>query len=368
MKRIISAILSLLILGTCTCLATNTSTSSSETGTSVSAVSLDNIESILTSNSLDIKKINSDLDSAKETYRTLYDEVTDLNDVPLEYISSSELSSFLTEHSTLTKSCYKAECAYEVAQAEYNQEIQSVFLSAKQQFLSCILDSENLSLAKRKLTLEQTDLTNMATALSKGFASQSDYDTLSTQVSDLTTSVSNLTSQQQTDLLKLKSMLGMDASAQISLTAPSFSESDFKDIPSVDYSADKTLMLQNSALIKANQITYDSMNTKKYAASYEIAAQKIALEKSETSAADNFQAAYSSLVSKYQSLQASYTDLKNEENKLANETKEYNYKLSSSRAMSNMQLEYDTAQFTVQSNEYSLYSTYLSYQNMKLGY
>ncbi|MPM06274.1 hypothetical protein SDC9_52573 [bioreactor metagenome] len=361
MKKLISAVLAIVLMSSGLCFAADTGTA---TANSVS-VSLDTIGQIWTDHSADYAKIKSDLAIAKATYDKLSGAADELTDVVM-YDSTGLLYS---QYASLSNSRDQAKCAYDVAAVQYSQKIENAVLAAKLAFLTCWQDGLNMEATQANLTQKQTQLKNYADGLGKGYISQKTYDTLESTVNDLKNALAGLQTKKDADTITLKSKLGLHSDASLNFTFPELNESVFSALMKIDEDADLEAMLANSVNLKALQITYDSMAylTHNYATKAQIAGAKLSIETARTNLETSFTLLFRSLMRQYEDLQSGYRDLSNEKDKLGKMQGQVDRGFVSALALSNLTLEYSSMEAAVKGKESALYGVYLSYLNTVAG-
>ena len=170
------------------------------------------------------------------------------------------------------------------------------------------------------------------------------------------------------DVITLKTKLGIDSDAVPDYAYPALDEASFSALMSgIDHDADFEKLMQNSVNIKALQITYDSMSSHNYATDSQAQGAKLSLDASKSNTGSGFELLFNSLTGQYSDLQNSYRSLAVEKDKLDKAQAQFDRGFISALALSNVQLEYLSAQTAVEVKESVLYGTYLTYCNMVAG-
>lgn len=260
-----------------------------------------------------------------------------------------------------------ADYQYDLAKKEYGQKVQSAVLNAKQAYLACCADSDRLNEAQAAADSVQKSLNDALRALSPGYVSQKEVDSLWLQADQAKSTLARLNDQLAQKKAALRVLLGLPNDVPMIVRPLSAGDVDFSDIPSINYGEDVIEMWKNSAKIKVAKLTYEYTEDY-YWTEYELDNADIALQQARASEKAAFQKLYDSLNASYTAYQQGLAGVRQKENELALEQKALSLGYSSQKSVDGKTRELKSLQTTLADSRNTLFVSYLSYINMKNGY
>lgn len=327
-------------------------------------VSLDTMEALVKEYSPDIQKAANDYQTAKDNYYEIVNTMSDLQS-RIQGGSFATGLQYSAQYSSLKDSCDRAQLSMFTARESYRLTVSRQILSAKQAYLTYFIDSQKLALTRKQQEISADTLARARQKLSAGYLSQEAYDTMEESAADLKDTERAQQTSMDTDLRKLRTLLGLGADSELVLKQPDSTQWDLGKIAALDLDADLSVMLENSASIQIAALTYESYCDHDYALHSEIENALIACEQAEKTARESMTSLFDSLQNSFHALNTARTKLSARQRDLASAEKKCASGYLSSQAVEDIKNEVKTMELNESIQELSLMSLWLSYEQMK---
>lgn len=339
MKKMIAVLLTLLLAAGSSVsafAAENTGQTSDQKQTVT--VSLDSIETIMTTYNLDLQTYDNNLKTAKYNYNKAEDGTEDY---------------------------YKNQ--YDIAKVQHDEKIASAILNAKESYLSYCADYDKYTSAQTSTVKAQKAYSTALSSLSAGFVSQSECDSLKDTYLTAQTTLSQIDQQIDRDRASLRTLLNLPTTVNMSVKQLSVFDLDFSDIPKINYDADQIDMLGLDSKIKEANLSYKYQDDHGYDQN-EIDNAKIAVEQTRESEKAAFKKLYDSLNSAYTVYQQDLDKVQRAQQALEAEKKAFAAGYSNQQSVNGKINDLNALQSTLATDRNTLYTCYLNYTNMKKGF
>ncbi|MCI1965069.1 MAG: TolC family protein [Oscillospiraceae bacterium] len=306
-------------------------------------VSLNNIEDLMSSYNLNIKTYLNNLKTARDNKENFED--ADDSDTALYY-----------------------ENQYDSAKIQYDENVANTILSAKQSYLAYCADNDRYAAAKTAAENAQKSYGTALASLSAGFISQQECDGLKDRYNQAQNSLTQLDSQLTQERAALRTLLNLPSNVSMSIKPVTADDVDFSKIPAIRYGADLIVMRGLSSKIKQAKLAYDYQeDTDDDFNSRSIQNAYIALQQARESEESTFKRLYYAMNNAYTVYQQDLDQVNRKQQELTVTKKALELGYSSQKSMDDKTSELKALQSTLAVDRNTLFTSYLSYINMKNG-
>lgn len=261
---------------------------------------------------------------------------------------------------------------YDVARATYESSMQQIIMNARQAYLTCWHDVSLQTTDQEKADRDAKLLTTAAQQRQNGYLSQKDYQTIADTATKsqqaLQTQIAATSQAEQ----NLKAMFPVAADVSVKIIPPSDSDFDFSGISKIDYSPDKTKMLNANAQIIKATLDYDYEKTEYddygLATDLQVDTAKLAIDQTTQAQTSAFLNLYNTVTSSYTVYQTEQQTVQRKEADLKVGTQKLAAGYLSQKDYDQESLDLMTAQNSLENDRNSLYISYLEYVGMTNGY
>lgn len=306
-------------------------------------VSLDSIEDIMSTYNLSIRTYLNNLKIAKDNYEDAEGESTE------DYYDNQ----------------------YDIAKVQYDQNVAGAVLSAKQSYLAYCADNDKYAAAQTSADNAQKAYNVSLSSLSAGFVSQKDCDSLKDKYNQDQNTLTQLDSQLTRERASLRTLLNLPDNVNMSVKQVSADDVDFSDIPKINYSADLIVMRGLDSNIKEAKLDYEYQQDHEDEVGYTshtLDNAYVSYQQAIASEEAAFKKLYDSLTSSYTVYQQALDQVQRKQQELGVEKQALSLGYSSQKSVDDKTNELKALQSTLADDRNTLFTSYLSYINMKNGF
>ncbi len=309
-------------------------------------VSLDSIEDIMTTYNLDLQTYKNSLKAAKDNKEEQEDDGGDE-----EYLDDQ----------------------YDIALSQYSENVSNAVLSAQNSYLAYCADYDQYSSAQTAAVNAEKAYNVALSSLSAGFVAQNECDGLKDTYLQTQNTLVQLDRQIDRDRTALRTLLNLPDDVNMTVKPVANDSLDLSGIPNINYDADLIVMMGLNSKIRQANLNYDALD-RKYGYSstgmseHDVENAKIAAEQTKESEKAAFKKLYDSLNSAYTVYQQDLDKVQRAQQALDTEKKAFAAGYSSQQSVNAKTSDLNTLQSTLATDRNTLYTSYLSYTNMKKGF
>lgn len=255
---------------------------------------------------------------------------------------------------------------YEIAQAQYDEQVQQQVLAVKQQYIAFCADNAQLAEDQAKSESLNDKLTLYEEELGKGYISRKDYD----EASDQAAQARNTLAAQDAKVTQGKKDLekALNLPSGVSVSMEPLSDPDWDEIARIDYNADAISMYNKNAEIKAAAIRYDYLKDNDAGTGRQVDNARIEMEQTAVAQKSKFRQLYDTLMNAYRTYLQDSASLRRQESDFAAQQQMLQRGYASAQSVRDAQLKLQTARAGLAAEAGTLYADYLNYIHMKSGY
>ncbi|QNK40158.1 TolC family protein [Caproicibacter fermentans] len=343
MKKGIALLLTLTLAAGATVPAYAQETAQSSDQKQTVEVTLDSIEDIMSTYNLNVKTYLNNLKIAK-------DNKDDYEDTDNEEYYDNQ---------------------YDAAQVQYDENMKNAVLNAKQSYLNYCADNDRYAAAQTSAENAQKAYNAALSSLSSGFISQSDCDSQKDKYNQAQNTLTQLDSQLIRERASLRTLLNLPSNVNMDIKPVTADDLTLQEIPKINYSADVIVMRGLNSNIKKAKLAYELQQNQEGDPGYTkntLDNAYIALQQTRTSEEAAFQKLYDSMTSAYTVYQQALDQVQRKQAELTQESKALSLGYSSQKSVDEKTDELKTLQSTLADDRNTLFTSYLSYINMKNGF
>ncbi len=261
---------------------------------------------------------------------------------------------------------------YDVAQATYESSMQGIVMNARQAYLTCWHNVSLQTAAKAQADRDAKLLATAAQQLQSGYLSQKDYRTAADNATKSKQALETQTAVTSQAEQNLKAMFPVAQGVSVNILPPSDSDFDFSGVAKIDYTPDKTKMLNaNAPIIQATlEYNYEKEEDDDYGlyTDSQVDAAKLAVDQATQQQTAAFLDLYNTVTASYPSYQTEQQTVQKKESDLQVDAAKLAAGYLSQKDYDQESLDLTAAKNTLENDRNSLYLSYLKYAGMTNGY
>lgn len=257
---------------------------------------------------------------------------------------------------------------YDIAEVQYDENVGNMILNAKQSYLAYCADNDRYAAAQASAQNAEKTYSVALTALSSGYVSQAYCDSLKDQYNQAQNSLTQLEKQLTRERNSLRTLLNLPSNVNMSIRPVTEDDIDFSEISNINYGADLIEMRQNSPVIEQAKLAYEYQKSLDYDNSRVLNNAYIAVQQAKASEEASFKELYDTLTSMYTVYQQNVEQVQRKKKEFDVEKQALSLGYSSQKAVDAKENELKALQSTLADSRKNLFTSYLSYINMKNGF